>query len=519
MVVKTLQLEDRDAPKGHQTVTIPDTAPMQASQKMSTRDRTVIGILLIAAFVVIFNETVMSVALPRLMADLDISASTGQWLTTAFMLTMAVLIPTTGFVLQRLTTRTVFILAMGLFSTGTLLAGLAPGFPVLLLARIVQASGTSVMIPLLMTTVLNLVPPQRRGSFMGTVSIVIAVAPAIGPTISGLILQYLSWRFMFFIVLPIALIALMIGALRLVNVGEEDHHPIDLVSVALTVPAFGLFVYGLNQFGQAGAGKIPVTGIVSLVIGIVFLVIFSSRQLRLQRAGNPLLDLRVFGFTAFRQSLVITLLAMVSLFGMILVLPLYLQQVRGLDTLTTGLVLLPGGVVMAILSPITGRLYDRYGPRGLMLTGTGLLSVMLATMIFTTTHSPVWMLAVQYAIMIGAGMGLLMTPAMTNGLNPLPPHLYSHGSATLMTLQQVAGAAGTALLIALLSLRAGILARSGATALEAQLGGFHLAFLAAAIAAAGAFTLSLFVTRAVPAGPGTGGHGEVKPEPVPVTEG
>lgn len=484
---------------------------------MSARDKTVIGILLIAAFVVIFNETVMSVALPRLMADLDISASTGQWLTTAFMLTMAVLIPTTGFVLQRLTTRTVFILAMSLFSTGTLLAGLSTGFPMLLVARIVQASGTSVMIPLLMTTVLNLVPPQRRGSFMGTVSIVIAVAPAIGPTISGLILQYLSWRFMFFIVLPIALTALIIGAVRLVNVGEEDHHPIDLLSVALTIPAFGLFVYGLNQFGRAGTGRLPVAGIASLVIGIIFLVIFSLRQLRLQQAGNPLLDLRVFTFQAFRKSLLVTLLAMVSLFGMILVFPLYLQQVRGLNTLTTGLLLLPGGVVMAVLSPITGRLYDRYGPRGLMLIGTGLLSVMLATMTFTTTNSPVWLLGLQYAIMIGAGMGLLMTPAMTNGLNPLPPHLYSHGSATLMTLQQVAGAAGTALLVALLALRAGMLAKAGVPALQAQLGGFHLAFATAAVAAAGAFFLSLFVTRAVPV-EAEGPHTEVTAEPVPVPE-
>lgn len=499
-------------------MTLSDTAPSQAPTSMSARDKTVIGILLIAAFVVIFNETVMSVALPRLMADLHISASTGQWLTTAFMLTMAVLIPTTGFVLQRLTTRTVFILAMSLFSTGTLLAGLSTGFPMLLAARIVQASGTSVMIPLLMTTVLNLVPPQRRGSFMGTVSIVIAVAPAIGPTISGLILQYLSWRFMFFIVLPIALTALIIGALRLVNVGEEVHRPIDLLSVAMTIPAFGLFVYGLNQFGQAGSGKIPVLGIVSLVIGIVFLAIFSLRQLWLQQAGNPLLDLRVFSFPAFRKSLLITLLAMVSLFGMILVLPLYLQQVRGLNTLHTGLLLLPGGVVMAVLSPITGRLYDRYGPRGLMLTGTGLLSVMLVTMVFTTTSSPVWLLAVQYAIMIGAGMGLLMTPAMTNGLNPLPPHLYSHGSATLMTLQQVAGAAGTALLIALLALRAGMLARTGVPALQAQLGGFHLAFLVAAIAAAGAFVLSLFVTKAVPVELDVL-HTEVTREPVPVAEG
>lgn len=517
--MRVLECEEPDARKVSQIVTFPDTGPNPAAHRLSTRDRTVIGIMLIAAFVVIFNETVMSVALPRLMADLDISAGTGQWLTTAFMLTMAVLIPTTGFVLQRLSTRTVYILAMGLFSTGTLLAGLAPGFPVLLLARIVQASGTSVMIPLLMTTVLNLVPPQRRGSFMGTVSIVIAVAPAIGPTISGLILQYLSWRFMFFIVLPIALTALIIGALRLTNVGEEDHHPIDLLSVAVTIPAFGLFVYGLNRFGEAGTGRVPVVGIGSLVVGIVFLAVFVARQLRLQQAGNPLLDLRVFGFEAFRKSLLITLLAMVALFGMIVVLPLYLQQVRGLDTLTTGLLLLPGGVVMAVLSPITGRLYDRYGPRGLMLAGTGLLAVMLVTMAFTGMQSPVWLLAIQNALMIGAGFGLLMTPAMTNGLNPLPAHLYSHGSATLMTLQQVAGAAGTALLIAVLALRAGMLSRSGVPALQAQLGGFHLAFLVAAVAAAGAFALSLFVTRAVPADPALAPQGAAAgSEPVPVPE-
>jgi DHA2 family lincomycin resistance protein-like MFS transporter len=462
----------------------------------------------------------MSVALPRLMTDLHISASTGQWLTTAFMLTMAVLIPTTGFVLQRLTTRTVFILAMSLFSLGTLVAGLAPGFGVLLLARIVQASGTAVMIPLLMTTVLNLVPPQRRGSFMGTVSIVIAVAPAIGPTISGVILQYLSWRFMFFIVLPIALIALTIGALRLTNVGERTDSRIDLLSVAVTVPAFGLFVFGLNRLGEGGSqGGTPALGLVALFVGVVFLIIFGIRQIRLQRTGTPLLDLRVFSFPDFWKSLAVTLLAVVALFGMILVLPLYLQEVRGLDTLSTGLLLLPGGVVMAVISPITGRLYDRYGPKGLMLAGTGLLATMLATMAFTTAHTPVWLLTIQNALMIGGGFGLLMTAAMTNGLNPLPPHLYSHGSATLMTLQQVAGAAGGALLIALLALRSGSLAQSGASPVDAQLGGFHLAFIVAAIAAGAAFVLSLFVTRAVPA---EGGHGpapEVAAEPVPVAEG
>ncbi len=486
---------------------------------MSSRDRTVIGVLLIAAFVVILNETVMSVALPRLMADLHITAGTGQWLTTAFMLTMAVLIPTTGFVLQRLTTRTVFLLAMSLFSAGTLLAGLAPGFGVLLLARIVQGSGTAVMIPLLMTTVLNLVPADRRGSFMGTVSIVIAVAPAIGPTMSGLILQYLSWRFMFFLVLPIALAALVLGALRLVNVGEQNTSRIDILSVALTVPAFGLFVFGLNRLGDGGQGGSPLLGVLALVVGVVFLALFAARQLRLQRGGSPLLDLRVLSYPDFRRSLIVTLLAVVALFGMILVLPLYLQQVRGLDTLSTGLVLLPGGALMAVMSPITGRLYDRYGPRGLMLTGTGLLAGMLVMMAFTTLHTPVWLLAAQYAVMIGGGFGLMMTPAMTNGLNPLPPRLYSHGSAALMTLQQVAGAAGAALLIALLAVRSTALARTGVPALQAQLGGFRLAFVAAAVAAGSAFVLSLFVSRAVAADAVHPAAEQATAELVPVAEG
>src|SRR4029453_17991142 len=165
-----------------------------ASHRLPARDRQVIAILLVAAFVVILNETIMSVALPRLMVDLDLSARTVQWLTTAFMLTMAVVIPTTGFLLQRISTRTVFMLAMGLFSAGTLLAAISPGFWLLLPARIVQASGTAVMIPLLMTTVLTLVPAERRGVVMGNLSVAISVAPAIGPTLSGLVLQFLSWR-------------------------------------------------------------------------------------------------------------------------------------------------------------------------------------------------------------------------------------------------------------------------------------------------------------------------------------
>ena len=262
---------------------------------LPARDRQVIAILLVAAFVVIFNETIMSVALPRLMVDLDLSARTVQWLTTAFMLTMAVVIPTTGFLLQRISTRTVFMLAMGLFSAGTLLAAVSPGFWLLLLARIVQASGTAVMIPLLMTTVLTLVPVERRGVVMGNITIAISVAPAIGPTLSGLVLQFLSWRFMFVLVLPIALASLVYGSRRLVNIGQAGHQKLDLPSVLLSIPAFGGVVYGLSQLGRGASGAAVALGFIGF--GLVCMLIFGWRQLRLARSGrSPLLDLRAFSY-------------------------------------------------------------------------------------------------------------------------------------------------------------------------------------------------------------------------------
>src|SRR5215218_3986602 len=262
----------------------PNPSGQGASDRLPARDRQVIGILLVAAFVVILNETIMSVALPRLMIDLDISARTVQWLTTAFMLTMAVVIPTTGFLLQRVSTRTVFMLAMGLFSAGTLLAAISPGFWLLLPARIVQASGTAVMIPLLMTTVLTLVPVERRGVVMGNLSIAISVAPAIGPTLSGVILQFLSWRFMFVLVLPIALATLAYGSRRLVNVGQAGHQRFDLRSVLLSIPAFGGLVYGLSQLGKGASG--PAVALGFITFGVACLVIFGQRQLRLTRHGD-----------------------------------------------------------------------------------------------------------------------------------------------------------------------------------------------------------------------------------------
>lgn len=452
--------------------------------KMSRESVTIIATLLVATFVVILNETIMNVALQRLMVDLGVTAPTVQWLSTGFMLTMAVVIPTTGFILQRLSTRAVFMLAMGLFSGGTLLAALAPGFGVLLLARIVQAGGTAIMLPLLMTTILTLVPVSRRGFVMGNVSIAISVAPAMGPTVSGLILEHFSWRFMFVFVLPIALAAFAIGARFLTNIGEQEKTRLDVPSVLLTVPAFGGLVYGLSQVGggQGGPGS---PAVIALVVGIIAMVAFVLRQVRLQKSGAPLLDLRAFSFRMFTVSVLLLVVAMIALFGAVILLPLYLQEIRGLTSLETGLSLLPGGLAMGLLGPFIGRLFDKVGPLPLTVTGSTLLVVALFQFSLLDAGTPVgWIIALHVGLSLG--LALIFTPAFTTGLNPLPPHLYSHGSAIMSTLQQVAGAAGTALLVsiyAVVSAGAGIVA------------GMHAAFLTASVIAVAAVVLAAMMRK------------------------
>jgi DHA2 family lincomycin resistance protein-like MFS transporter len=464
-------------------------APAAAPAKISRESVTIIVTLLVATFVVILNETIMNVALQRLMVDLKIDAPTVQWLSTGFMLTMAVVIPTTGFILQRLSTRAVFMLAMGLFSGGTLLAALAPGFEVLLLARIVQASGTAIMLPLLMTTILTLVPVERRGAVMGNVSIAISVAPAMGPTVSGLILEHFSWRFMFVFVLPIALAAFAIGARYLRNVGETEKTRLDALSVVLTVPAFGGLVYGLSQVG-GGRGGPGSPAVIALAVGVVALLAFVLRQLRLQRSDAPLLDLRAFNFRMFTVSVLLLVVAMIALFGVVILLPLYLQEIRGLKSLETGLALLPGGLAMGLLGPFIGRLFDKVGPLPLTVTGSALMVVSLWQFSMLDAGTPVgWIIALHVALSLG--LALLFTPAFTTGLNLLPPHLYSHGSAIMSTLQQVAGAAGTALLV---SIYAVVAAGAGIVA------GMHAAFLTAAVIALAAVVLSAMMRKAAGAG-------------------
>lgn len=465
----------------------------ETSTKLNPKDLATITVLIVSAFVVILNETIMNVALPVLMHEFKVSEEAIQWLSTIFMLTMAVVIPATGFLLQRFSTRGVFMLAMILFTAGTLLAAGAPGFELLLAARVIQASGTAIMMPLLMTTVLDLVPAERRGVIMGNVSIVISVAPAIGPTISGLILQFLNWRFMFLIIAPIALAALLIGAPRLNKVAEASKMPLSIASVILSVPAFGGLVFGLSRLSANGLNAQTVA---ILVIAVLALVCFTMLQLRLQKKDHALLDLRTFSYRPFTLSLSLMILAMVALFGVIILLPMYLQNVRGLDTLATGLMLLPGGLLMGLLAPFVGRLFDKVGPRPLVIPGAVILTLVLFGYSRLLGAETAIGMIIALHLAMSLALSLIFTPAFTTALNPLPHSLHSHGSAVLSTLQQLGGAAGTALLVGVLASRIGAGAEAGIDPIQAQINGFSAGFMVAAICSVGMIIISLFLTKA-----------------------
>jgi DHA2 family lincomycin resistance protein-like MFS transporter len=454
----------------------------------------VIALLVVAAFVVILNETIMSVALPRLMEDLAITAATAQWLTTGFMLTMAVVIPLTGWLLERFNIRTVFFTAMTLFAVGTFIAAIAPGFGVLLTGRVIQAGGTAIMMPLLFTTVLNVVPPSHRGRMMGVISIVIAVAPAIGPTVSGIILSALDWRWMFWIVLPIAVLAIVLGAIWVKNVTVPQRVRFDVVSVILSALAFGGLIFGLSSIGEAASGHVLVPVWIPLVVGAIALVAFVWRQLRLQREDRALLDLRTFASSSFSLAVVLVVVAMGAMFGTLILLPIYLQQVLGLTTLETGLMLLPGGVLMGAIAPVVGSLFDRFGPRPLVIPGMIVAAAALWGMTtFDESSSVGWIIAVHLALNLG--LGFVFTPLLTSALGSLPRPLYPHGSAIVGTVQQLAGAAGTALFVTVMSVVGASAAESGLAAVPAMAEGIHVAFIAGASIALAAVVLACFVRR------------------------
>lgn len=469
----------------------PTLSKQEDTEQLSTKQLVgVIITLALAAFTMILNETVLTVALPDIMQDLDITAATGQWLTTGFLLTLSVVIPTTGFLLQRYSHRSLFHFAIISFLLGTLLATFAPNFALIFLARIIQAVGTAIILPLMMTTTLTLVPITKRGTVMGLNSIVIGVGPAIGPTASGAIVHSLGWHYVFALMLPIGLLVLVLGGIFFKVPSTARESKVDYASVVLSALAFGLLVYSISSVEKLS--EQPVLTIGAFVIGAVSLVLFISRQISLARSGRELLNFTVFKNRNFSLAIVIIMIAFGTMLGTLMILPIILQTGRGFDALAIGLMLLPGGIVQSVVAPIFGRIYDKFGPRPVLIPGTALIAI--GQWLYASVDAQAELTTFMMIHMVfSAGMAMLMTGLMTSAMSSVEPRYYGHGSAIFNTSQQLAGAIGTTVFVTVLMFAANLQLDSGAEVTAGYIAGAHTAFVIGGVLTTLTFVLSLFI--------------------------
>ncbi|MBM7599576.1 EmrB/QacA subfamily drug resistance transporter [Virgibacillus halotolerans] len=473
-----------------------------------------IAILFIGAFVALLNNTLLNVALPTIMKEFDVSASVVQWITTGYMLVNGILIPASAFFIQKFTNRRLFLVAMTLFSLGTLLAMLAPTFSVLVIARMIQATGSAMMMPLLMNVMLTAFPVERRGSAMGIFGLAMITAPAIGPTLSGWVIENHDWRVLFGIVLPFALFVLIYAFIKLRNITPNRDVKLNMPSLILSSVGFGGILYGFSSAGDKGWDAPIVYG--TIIIGALSLIAFVLRQLRMK---DPMLEFRIYKHPMFALSSAISVVLSMSMFSGMILTPIYVQTIRGISPLHSGLLMLPGAIVMGLMSPVMGKLFDKYGAR--ILAIIGLTITIVTTFLFSRlgVESGYYYIMAIYTIRM-LGISMVMMPVMTNGLNQLPMSMNPHGTAMNSTLQQVSGAIGSALLLTVMDKRTttageeliekamasgnaptsaeGVANMKMELANQAMLNGINFTFFVSTLIAIVALVLAFFLKRVTP---------------------
>lgn len=401
--------------------------------------------LLLGGFIALLNETILNVAFPKLMIEFHVSAGTIQWLATGYMLVIGILVPITAFLMNTFTTKRLYLTAMFLFVIGTILAGFSTSFSLLLFARMLQGCGTGMLVPIMMNTVVAINPPEKRGAAMGTCLLVILFAPAIGPTLSGFLLQFLNWSWLFFILLPFAFIAIICGATSLKNVSELTKPKIDIASVLLSTIGFGGIIYAISCAESISFLSLPV--LIPLTIGLISLFLFSKRQFILEQ---PMLDLRVFKYSTFSIGTILIMLAMMTQFSINIVLPTFIQNGLNISAFMTGMALLPGGVIGGLTPPIAGRIYDKIGPKVLVSSGFVIMVIGMGLLSQSSITSTLEVIIPLYCL-TSLGAVMVIAPCQTNSLNTLSSQDSAHGIAIINTLMQIAAAAGSSLFIGLMS--------------------------------------------------------------------
>ncbi len=459
--------------------------------KLTSKQIAMLTVLIFGTFIAVLNQTVVTPALPSIMSEMSVDASTAQWLTTGFTLVNAIMIPVTAYLIDRFSTRRLFTVAMAVFAAGSLLAGWGPNFPLLLVGRLLQAAGAGILMPMVQTVLMLTFPPERRGSAMGIFGLVIAFAPAVGPSVAGLVIDTYNWHLLFFAIAILSAIVLVAGIALLERAeARNSAATLDKLSVVLSTAGFGLMLYGLSTIGSDG---LNVFDTVLTVAGVVVTVLFFVRQLRLE---TPMLNVRVLGNRKFLIGTVIGMLAQAALLASGVLMPIYLQTYMGFSATVSGLVILPGAVVMGVMGIFVGRLFDKRGPRMLSIVGLGLLTVSTLAFAFLTDSTGVVYITILYTIRMFS-LALVNMPIMTWAMNALDNSLMNHGTSVNNTLRQVAGSLGTAILVSV-STAASNSASATMDATHAGIHGINMAFAAGTALCVVGLVLAVLLVRDKP---------------------
>lgn len=434
------------------------------------------------------------------MKAFNISASSVQWLTTGFLLVNGIMIPISAWLINKFSSKRLYLTAMTIFLIGTITCFIAPNFSTLLIGRLIQAAGVGISMPLLQNIMLSIFPPEKRGSAMGMAGIVIGLAPALGPTLSGWIIDHYTWRDLFGMVIPIVILVLVLAFFLMKSVIQLSNPSIDVLSAFLSTVGFGSLLYGFSSVGNDGWGSSKVISF--LVIGVFVIGLFVWRQLHLE---HPFLELRVFKSPTFTIAAILSGVVNMAMVGAEMVLPLYIQNIRGESAFHSGLMLLPGALIMGLMMPITGAIFDKHGAKRLAISGMLILTAATLPFAFLTQETPIVMIVILYAIRM-FGISMVMMPVTTSGMNALPMNLISHGTAVNNTFRQVASSIGTAVLISILTnvtkdnLPKASLLKSlplfyKDQAINATLSGYHAAFFVAVIFGLVGFIITFFLKK------------------------
>lgn len=445
-----------------------------------------VAVLLIGTFVVVLNQTLLSPALASIMRDLSIDAPTVQWVMSIYSLVEAVVIPLSAFLIGRFSTRQLFITGLIIFTAGSLLCAFSPGFIFLLLGRVCQAIAAGVFMPMIFTVLLLIFPREKRGSAMGLVSLVIGFAPAVGPTLSGVLVDSIGWR-MLFVVITVVGVLLVLSAVKfLENYGDFERTSFDKLSVLLSTVGLVCLLYGLSTFSSTTN---PAMTAGFIVVGLVVIAIFVRRQLKLE---NPLLKVTVLKTRNYRIAIIVAIINFGVLIGLGTILPLYLQTLRGFSALETGLTLLPGALIGAFVGYFAGRLFDRWGVRKCVVPGVTIFFVGTLGFLLFDMNTDLLVICAIYTV-VALGIQFLTTPMNTWGINSLDNSVIQHANAVTNTLNQVSAAFMTALIVSISALGSTIAPNADPTMQLYE--GDHLAFVATAVLAAIAFIVVMFFVR------------------------